>query len=519
MGGRSHLKQFLTLNIALSLILGLAWAAWGAEAFTFKNVSIETLGNQRYDLDTNTITIADHVRITVDDTIIEADSLIYYGNQNQIAAGGNVRMMKSAQITLTADRLELDMNTDWLEASGAVQFVSPNENYRSETIRYNLRQMTGSIGPLQGVIPGWPKDFYLTGEEAEMNEGATIISSAGLTRCPRRDGRPDYVFAARRMVVKGEDIYMERVVLKIFGIPVLYLPRMVLQGEAAPRIDLSANQGEEIDLSKLVAKNEQSAAPKGKTQPIQGNGADSTRAGGTEEEPVVPGRRREAVQVSPQFEISIYPVDKPSVITVGRIYSWGRHSDEVDLNYDSRGTFSLSDTYQTDWEKYNLTIDGKSDLADQPQQELGMAFTKKAWKTSYGNWQIGVTARWLYSRKADGVYEGIYGGYRLDYQLNPDLNLSYLYLSDISGAKHHWELLERDFLVINNYRLGGNCIYSLNIPLSPHYFIVNRGYYSLGNYSWTSQATLFVREVGSLRMGFGWDFAKNLLNLTFKLSL
>jgi hypothetical protein len=340
------------------------------------------------------------------------------------------------------------------------------------------------------MIRGSPKNFYLTGEKAELTTGTTIISSAELTRSPWLE-HPDYVFVAPKMVLKGNDIYMEHVVLKMFGVPVMYLPRMVLQGADAPQINLTASQGEEADLSRVVDKTGQSVASIPKTNTIH---------------------------VSPRLQVSINPVDKPSVITAGRIYSWNHYSDELDLNFDSRGIFSLSDIYQIDWEKFNLTIDGKTDLVTQPQQELGMAFTKKAWETDYGIWQTGLVARWLYNKRTEDTYQGIYGGYRLDYQLNPDLNLSYLYLRDLNGTPKDWERLEQDFLIINNYQLGGNFIYSLNIPLSPHFFIVNKGYYSLEQDSWTSIMADLVREVGYIRIGLGWNFTKKFVDLMFKLN-
>lgn len=347
------------------------------------------------------------------------------------------------------------------------------------------------MGPLKGVVKGSKKDFYLTGESARMEEGITVIQNVELTRSVLQE-HPDYSFAGDRLVIKGNNIHMERVFFKFFGGKTMYLPRLVLQGESVPRIDLSANQGDEIDLSQMVEEANKAAEEVNKSN---------------------------RVEVSPRFQVAVNSFDKPSMITFGRIYTLNRYSEEIDLNFDTRGIFSLSNIFQIDWSKYNLTIDCRTDLAEHPQQEFGLAFTKKAWKTDVGNWQVGLLTRWLGYEEAGETFQGIYGGYRLDYQLNQDLNLSYLYLEDLSGTQRDWEHLEEDFLTINNYKLGGNLTYSLTVPLSPHYVIYSRGYYSLQYDSWTSQKVLFTREVGSIKMGCGWDFAKNFVELQFKMNI
>lgn len=483
------MKRFLILSAATLLIFSVAVAARGEErtpAVTFKNITIDTAGDQDYDLNDDTITSAAHTRVTVDDTVIETDSLSYSAGQNRITAAGNVRVSRSF-MTLTADRLSLDLKTGWMEASGTVRYLSATENYQAETIRYNVKQMTGVMGPLRGVVQGWPRDFYLTGEEARMSEGVTVILNAELTRCPLKD-YPEYSFASRRLVVNGNNIHMEQVFFKFFGKKAGYLPRLIIQGVSVPHIDLTANQCEEIDLN----REEKTAVAEGKI---------------------------DKVRVDPRFRIKVNPIDKPSVISAGRIYTLNRYSEEVDLNFDSRGIFSILNIFQIDWPEYNLTFDGRADLAARPQKELGLAFTKKAWETAFGNWQAGLVTRWLYYERTAATYQGVYGGYRLDYQLNPDLNLGYLYLDDLSGSNGDWERLEDDFLVINNYRLGGNFLYSLTVPLSLHYVIVCRGYYGLERNSWTSQKVLFSREVGSVKMGLGWDFAKDFIELQFRMSI
>jgi hypothetical protein len=123
----------------------------------------------------------------------------------------------------------------------------------------------------------------------------------------------------------------------------------------------------------------------------------------------------------------------------------------------------------------------------------------------------------LYEDGTTNTYQGIDGGYRVDYQLTPDFNFSYLYIQNLSGTTEDWDQLESKFLVIDDYRLGGNFIYSMKIPLNPHYFIYNNGTYNFRNNQWVSQITGISREVDCVRIGFGWDFATNFIDLTFGL--
>ena len=526
-----YLKQFHMRACAIWLIAFVSIAIFTMPAFAdgpmktihFKNITIDTMGNQQYDSKKNTITNMSHARITLDDIIIETDSLIYNGNENLIVLDGNVILIKNT-ITIRADHLTLNIKTGWLEASGSIQLENPDQSFQMETLRYNLNQDTGEGGPsIQGVIKGKDKDFYVSGKNARFDGGTVIITPAGITRCPRKD-YSDWIFTGKRMVSQGKHVYMEKVFLKILGIPVFYLPHMALRGESLPHINLSANQGTQPDLNDVINKskaaNEQNGnsnteTPSGSTDnPVPESNSGVSQ--GTSPQPPAPKSNK--VRISPRFSGEINTNDKPSRVTVGRIWEWDRYSNEVDVNFDSEGIFSLNDIYQIDWNQYNLTIDGKTDLASDPKRELGVAFTKKAWRTNLGNWQVAVFSRLLSEVRPNTTYQGVDGGYRLDYQLTPDFNLSYLYIQNLSGTTQDWEKLEKKFLVVDGFRLGGNLIYGMKLPLSPHYFIYNSGTYNLRNDEWVSQIAGIAREVDCIKFGLGWDFAKNFIDLTFRLN-
>lgn len=543
-----YLKRFQILIIAMLLTTAITFPAWGDNekaTIHFKNITIDTMGNQSYDTKTNMLINAGHTRMTIDDIVIEADDLRYSVKENLAVFTGNVLMLRDV-VSIRANRLAFNLNSSWLEASGAVRMDSPAQSFSMETIRYNINQEVGKAGPvIHGVVKGSEKDFYVTGKEADLSGGTIIISPAGLTRCPRKDFA-DYIFDAKKMVIKGNHVYMEKVLFKILGIPLLYLPRLALRGEEVPHISLSANQGNQPDLSQLINESKGSAKPAEKSNTVHNSPNTEGAVNPNEPEaPTKPAVKSDTVRSSPNTEGAVNPNesatptrpavksntvrsspnitgeintnDKPSRITFGRIYEWSRYSQEIDLNFDSEGIFSLTDIFQIDWGQYDLTIDGKLDLFSKPKRELGIAFTKKAWATSFGNWQVSLFSRLLYEDQPERNYRGVYGGYRVDYQLTSDLNCSYLYLDGLSGTETDWERLESDFLEINDYRLGGNFIYSLNIPLNPHYYIFNKGGYNFRDGEWVSQITGLAREVDCIKIGLGWDFAKEFIELQFRL--
>jgi lipopolysaccharide export system protein LptA len=486
---RFYRKPALIFILALTLFLTRIAAVLGngePVKKVIRNITIETPGNQIYDMETNTVFVPDHAKMSIDDVEIEADTVTYYGSKHLAVATGNVRMTRKT-VKLYADKLVFSDDTGDLEASGKAHLISPHEEYRAEIIRYNLNTLRGEVGPFQGIVKNPVRDYYLHGDTAKLEPDATEILPAGLTRCPRKD-RPDYIFNAKKMRIVGDDIYLERVVVRVLGVPVLYLPHLRLrQGEQAPKFNMDANQGDELELRAAESSEDMEAAPK-------------------------------IVRSYWLYRIEMNTA-RPSKLALGRGWDWGRYSNHVDLEFNSQGFLSLVDGFEYDWAKYYLTVDGKTDLNAEPERELGIAFTRKTLQTKYGSLQASLLARLLYKENDSQNYQGIYGGYRLDYQPFSLLSCSYVYLDDLTGTQQDWdEVIEPDFLVIKNYRLGGNLLYNLKIPLNEHYSLANKGAYNFPDSSWTSQSLILFREVCCIRAGIGWDFAKDLIELRFRLN-
>lgn len=482
-------KPIIIFGLTAAMFIMVIPAVWGDNQSvkrTFRNITIETPGNQLYNMETNVVTVPNNAKMLIDDVVIESDALIYYGNKHLAVATGNVRLTRKT-VELTADKLFFSDDSGDLEATGKAQLISPKEEYRAETIRYNLNTLKGEVGPFQGIVKNPDRDYFLHGDTAKLEPEATEIVPAGLTRCPRKD-RPDYIFNAQKMRIMGDDIYLERVVVKVLGVPVLYLPHLRLrQGEQAPKFNMDANQGDELDIRSADSAADAAAAPK-------------------------------IVRSNWLYRIEMNTA-RPSKLAFGRGWDWGRFSDHVDVEFNSQGFFSLVDGFEYNWPKYYLSVDCKTDLNSEPERELGLAFSKKSRRTKYGSWQASLLTRLLYKENNGQNYQGVYGGYRVDYQPFSLLNCSYLFLDDLTGTEQEWEeYLEPDFLVIKNYRLGGNFLYNLSIPLSEHYSLANKGSYNFPVGSWTNQSLILFREVCCIRAGIGWDFAKNLIELRFRLN-
>lgn len=484
------MTRVLPITLALLMIGCNASLAWGAaktstqKSNSFGNITIETSGNQDYDLESNIVTAPEHVVITMDNgVVIEADSLVYYGKKNLTVATGNVKLTKQT-VKLTAAKLTYQDLTGDAVATGNAHLSSPKESYDSETIRYNMNTLLGNVGPFRGVIKSGGKDYYLTGNNADLESDTTTITPAGLTRCPLKE-HPDYIFKCKKMKMTGNVIRMEKVWVKVLNVPVLYLPKLTLrQSDEAPRFDMNSNAGDEPDLSST---------------------GDSGNAGVKE------------LRSSWYYRIEANTT-RPAMIALGRMYAWNRYSNRIDCAINTNGIFSFEDEYGVDWKKYHLAFDGKSDLTADPERELGITFNRKTWDTGYGLLKAGLVTRLLYTEEGQDNYQGVYGGTRLDYQPFSLVSFTYLYLKDVAGNEQDWDKIESDFMVIKNYRLGNNVMFASNIPLSTHWSILYKGSYHFDDSSWTSQVLGITREVCCVKSGLGWDFAKELVELRFKLN-
>jgi hypothetical protein len=474
----------LTFTLTLLLILLIGPRSLGAAPATpIRNITIETAGNQLYDIVSNTITTKSHTKITINnDVVIEADGLTYYGNDNLTVAEGNVRLTKDI-MTLTARSLVFEDQTGLVTAAGDAQLMSPTEKYASPVIHYNLKTLTGDTERLHGVVNTSGKNYYVTGEKSKIDHGVTEITPAGLTRCPRANHKC-YIFSSRKMRLKGNDVYLERVVIKILGIPVFYLPHLHLrQNDEAPSFAMTANEGDGPDLSKP--------------------------GGGTDISNKLRSRWIYKIAVN---------TTRPSQVLVGRGYKWNRYFFNTKVGLNSGGFFSLVDDCGIYWRRYYLTLDGKIDLNSEPQRELGLTLNQRTWDTGYGLLKLGLSTR-LLAMKDDGQdYQGTYGSFRLDYQPFSRFSCTYFHLTDLSGAPEDWDRIEGDFMEPYNYRMGGNFMYNATFPLNPYYRIINKGSYNFDDGSWTSLSLGLDREVCCIKAGFSWDFAKEQLELRFKLN-
>jgi lipopolysaccharide assembly outer membrane protein LptD (OstA) len=445
--------------------------------------------------------------MTIDEVVIEADSLTYYGNDNLAVASGNVRLVKPMAtlaanrptkeddasaankpvenvVILTAKNLTFQDKTGWVTATGDAKLASPTEQYSSPLIRYNLNTLMGEVGKLSGVATSSKKEYHVTGDKAEIDHNTTTISPAGLTRCPRTK-HICYIFKSKRMRLVGNDVYLEKVWIKILGVPVFYLPHLHMkQNDQAPSISMTSNEGDEPDLSNpddLGAGN----SKKLKKHWILKAEANTTRA---------------------------------SKIVVGKAYIWDRYSlhSKVELNSDQY--VSLADDCGMSFGHYYLLLDGKTDLRSNPERELGLTFNRITLNTAWGLLKPGVMTRLLYTQDDRQNYQGVYSAARLDYQPFSWLSCSYFHLVDLAGSRQDWDKIEDDFMVIKNYRLGGNFMYNATIPLNPYYRIINKGSYNFKDNSWTTWSLGFDREVCCIKAGLSWDFAKEQVELRFRLN-
>lgn len=438
-------------------------------------VKIEAKGSVDYDFDSNLTTATEGVVMTGEDLVVEADSLIYDGDLEVAEATGRVRMTRG-KMTLTAAKLTFNNHTGWLEATGGVRVVSEREEYRTETIRYNLKDSSGQLGQFTGTVAGVDRDYRIAGGQASLSGETMEVKDAGLTRCPKPN--PDYWFSAKQIRLSGEEIHLERVVLKLKGVPVFYYPRLTLkQGKRLPRFDLGYNKDDGMRF------NYEYTSPVNSHQDWRFRGELNSR--------------------------------EPSKIAMGLGNNWDHFNNAFDIEYNSDGFLTMVHEFEADYPLLKFRLDGRADLASEAEREARATLTRKYWETPIGNWQAGLTAGYLYQHTGSGIDEGVFGGYRLDYNPSRFWTLSYLQLYDLHGGD--WNQLQEEFL--DDYKLGGNLLYDINLPLNDQLRFMVSGTYNFDRSDWIRQVYGFVSDGCCFKTTLGWDVAEDSLELAFQIKL
>jgi LPS-assembly protein len=136
---------------------------------------------------------------------------------------GNVRIRRGMEI-LTADKAFVDIKNNIVNAEGNVVFITPKDYYRAERMQYNFSTQKGIV--YNGII----QTGQTTIEGAEItkigdaNYEAKDASYTSCTNCP-----PGWKLSGTHInATAGSYAYIKNPIVRLYGVPVLWLPYLVV---------------------------------------------------------------------------------------------------------------------------------------------------------------------------------------------------------------------------------------------------------------------------------------------------
>ena len=152
-----------------------------------------------------------------------ADTYAKQASDDKIILDGHVTVVKGKEV-LKADRVELDTSNQNFVATGNVNYDSSNLKISGETIDGNLDSPEGFISNGK-IISG--KDIFQGEKIDRLSKNHFILNEGRYTSCVNNP--PDWRLYGNNIdLTSGEYAYMNDVVVEAFGLPITYIPYLVL---------------------------------------------------------------------------------------------------------------------------------------------------------------------------------------------------------------------------------------------------------------------------------------------------
>ena len=142
----------------------------------------------------------------------------FFGKNLGTAHGDAV--VQYEDITLKADHVWADLDKEVIEAQGNVNLEMEDQTVTAEFMLFDLKNKKGIME--DGV--SFDNPWYHSGKEmSRLNEEDSFIEKGAMTSCSLN--HPHYCFEASQIVIHlKKELVAKNVILKIGGIPLLYLP-------------------------------------------------------------------------------------------------------------------------------------------------------------------------------------------------------------------------------------------------------------------------------------------------------
>lgn len=372
------------------------------------------------------------------------------------------------KIHIEADQLTFDTETGVVEATGSVKVTIDDMVYYTESITYDMQKASGVMTSFNGTVYS-ERNVKLSGASVALSEDTTTISEVNLTRCELDN--PHYQFSAKEVTIAGKKIRLERVVLRIKGVPVFYLPRLIMDLERKMpdvRIGYSNDDGLKYAFDYFA----------------------------------------ELTAHSNFLFSGDLSVNGESVLGFGLESTYQGLQNRLEFQYSSDTEWAFKDEFAFEDSHWLIAADVFHDFSSGGETQYGAKATRKYWETSWGSWQISVLAREATETEGSQKYGGFYTGWQVDYKPHPNVVLSYLRI-DSHSSRDYGDLLE-------DYDLGDNWLYNLDVPVGDGYVIGVSGVYNSDDAGWIHQIFSVSKESCCFKTEISYDHAEDSLELSFR---
>ena len=159
------------------------------------------------------------VQLGEDEVYGDGDKVYWNENEEVVILEGNA-FLKYGDVQLQADKIWFDYRQSLLRAKGHVLLEVDGEQVYADELLFNVKTKKGTV--LRGAAYSQPW-FYGGDKIYKTGEKESFIRGGRVTSCSLK--HPHYWFEASKIIVRvDKELIAKHVVLKIGGIPMLYLP-------------------------------------------------------------------------------------------------------------------------------------------------------------------------------------------------------------------------------------------------------------------------------------------------------
>lgn len=172
--------------------------------------------------------------LTVDAEHLSADQ-----ETNEIVAQGNVTIARANSL-LTADEVRINRDSQRAQAHGNVQFTDPQGSVAADSFTGNLEDETGEL--TNGSIYLGANHLTISGEKLQKSFGQTYhIENGEFTTCRCGAGAPSWSIAGDEIdiTLNGYGV-VDNATFKVLEVPVLYLPKIAFPAKTTRQSGLLA---------------------------------------------------------------------------------------------------------------------------------------------------------------------------------------------------------------------------------------------------------------------------------------